>query len=58
VPQALRNLAVHELADGAREMSDEGWTSALVIDDRDLVALLGEAQHRAEEVVTGRAEEP
>ena len=41
-----------------REMADVGRAAALVVDDRDLVALGAEPQHRAHEVVRRRAEEP
>ena len=39
-------------------MADVGRAAALVVDDRDLVALGAEPQHRAQEVLRGRAEEP
>ena len=51
-------LAVHELAHRRGQVPDVGRASALVVDDRDLVALQAEPEHRADEVVTGRAEEP
>ena len=40
------------------EMADVGRAAALVVDDRDLVALGAEAQHRAHEVLRRPAEEP
>ena len=46
------------LARGRGEVADVGRGAALVVDDRDLVPLGAEAQHRAQEVVPGRAEEP
>ena len=42
----------------AGEVPDVGRAAALVGDDRDLVALGSEPEHRADEVVAGRAEEP
>ena len=40
------------------EVADVGRRPPLVVDDRDLVPLLAEPQHRTHEVVAGRAEEP
>ena len=40
------------------EVADVGRRPPLVVDDSDLVPLLAEPQHRADEVVAGRAEEP
>ena len=56
VPDAARQL--DELARRRREMADIGRAAALVVDDRDLVALGAETQHRAHEVVARPAEEP
>ena len=39
-------------------MADVGGAASLVVDDGDLVALRAEPEHRADEVVPGRAEEP
>ena len=50
--------AVDELARRRGQVPDVGRAAPLVVDDRDLVALGAEPQHRADEVVPGRAEEP
>ena len=48
----------HDLARRRREVPDVGRRAALVVDDRDLVPLLAEPEHRADEVRARRAEEP
>ena len=58
VPETVWKLVVHEAAHRRRQMTGEGRTAALVVDDRDLVALCAESEHRPEEVVLRRAEEP
>ena len=58
VPQPCRQVLVDELPHGGREVADEGRAAALVVDDGDLVALGAEPQHRPQEVVPRRAEEP
>ena len=54
----VRPIAVDELAYRLRQMADVGGAAPLVVDDRDLVALRAEAEHRAHEVVARRTEEP
>ena len=58
VPDAERRRRVDELARRRGQMADVGRAAALVVDDRDLVPLRPEPEHRAHEVVPGRAEEP
>ncbi len=58
VPEPLRQVRVDEPPNGRGQVADERRAAALVVDDRDLVALCAEAEHRPEEVVAGRAEEP
>ena len=58
MPEALRELSVHELARGLGEVADEGRTAALIVHHRDLLALRAEAEHRPKEVVAGRTEQP
>src|SRR5262245_18962105 len=58
VPEAPGTLLVHQLTHRLREGSGEGRRATLVVDDLDLVAFLAEPEHRAEEVVTDRAEQP
>src|SRR5436305_1894898 len=48
----------HDLPRRLGEMADVGRGAALVVDDRDLIALRSEPEHRPQEVVRGRAEEP
>ena len=53
--------AVRQLDDGRHrrgEMPGVGRAAALVVDDRDLVALGAEPEHRPDEVVPDRPEEP
>ncbi len=47
-----------DLLRGRREVAGVGRAAALVVDDGDLVALGAEAQHRPDEVVADRPEEP
>ena len=58
MPDAARPIAVDELARRGGEVPDVGRAAALVVHHGDLVALGAEPQHRADEVVPGRAEEP
>ena len=50
-----RPTGVDELARGRREVADEGRASSLVVDDRDLVLLGAETEHRQEEIVARSA---
>src|SRR5262249_38723377 len=56
MPHALRLF--DELANRDGEVADVRRRAALVVDDGDLVALLPEREHRAEEVLARPAEEP
>src|SRR5438874_2170674 len=56
MPDAVRQL--DERANRLRQVPDVGRAAALVVDDRDLVTLRAEPQHRAHEVRARPAEEP
>src|SRR5215212_160680 len=56
VPRAVRKL--EQLARRLGEMAHEGRLADLVRNDRDLVLLLPEREHRSQEVLAGGAEEP
>jgi len=56
VPAAVRQL--DNALRGFREVPDVGGRAALVVDDGDFVVVGAEPQHRANEVVPRRAEEP
>src|SRR5688572_11640531 len=58
VPDTRLRARIHELADRRSEMGDVRRRAALVVDDRDLVPLGAEPEHRPQEVVSGGAEEP
>ncbi len=58
MPDAPCRAAPDQLVHRVGEVPDVRRAAALVVDDGHLVAVLGEPQHRAHEVVPGRAEEP
>src|SRR5215831_8583662 len=58
MPCAAREILVDEAVHRRREVTDECWAPALVVDDRHLVPLLAEPEHRPQEVVPRGAEEP
>jgi len=47
-----------DAAGRGREVSDVGRASALVVDDLDRLALAAKLEHRPDEVVPGRPEQP
>ena len=58
VPDAGLGFGAQELVHGIRQVTHVRRAAALVVHDADLIAILGQSQHRPHEVVAGLPEEP